>query len=72
MRPRYVTAWLAHRVVDTDDNGEVTEEVTLELGTDRGKVLLVLTPEVAANVGYDLIGEGCGFAYNTITEDAEG
>jgi hypothetical protein len=72
MKPRYVSGWIAKRNIGTDDAGELVTDVTLELNTDRGKVFLICTPECAANIGWDLIGEGTGFAYNTIPADAEG
>ena len=71
MKPRYVNAWAAQREVDTDDDGNLITEVTLHIDTDRGRLVLVFSPEVAANVGWDLMGEGAAFAYNTADEDAK-
>ena len=71
MKPRYVTSWVAERVVDTDDDGNLITEVVLEMETDRGRLVLTFTPEVAANVGWDLIGEGAAFAYNTVKAEGE-
>lgn len=65
MKLRYVHAWIAERNVDMDtDTGDLTVTVDLQLDTDRGPLALVFTPEAAANIGWDLIGEGAGFAYN--------
>jgi hypothetical protein len=75
MKPRYVTGWVAKRNVDMNtDTGELTVEVTLELRTDRGGLFLIFEPDPAANIGWDLLGEATGFAYNSLPdqEDAEG
>lgn len=74
MKPRYISGWIAKRNVDLDtDTGDLEVTVTLELQTDRGHLFLIIPPETAANIGYDLIGEGCGFAYNELADaDEEG
>lgn len=73
MKPRYVTGWVAKRNVDLDTTtGDLTVEVTLELRTNRGGLFLILEPDPAANIAYDLLGEATGFAYNELPEEAEG
>jgi hypothetical protein len=75
MKPRTIYGWIARRNVDTDDDGELVTTVILEFATDRGphngRLMFVIDPEVAANIGWDLIGEGAAFAYNTPV-DVEG